>query len=74
MGWSRYILTADGEPIEVPDLLIWAEWFERADRTVAKTEIDGAMVSTVFLGLDHSFLRFRPADLVGNDDLRRPTE
>lgn len=33
----------------------WAVWYERADRVVAKTEVGGLLVSTVFLGLNHQF-------------------
>jgi hypothetical protein len=44
------------EVIPVDDLLEWAHWFETAKRHVAYNEIDGnVQVSTVFLGLDHSF-------------------
>lgn len=51
----RYIL--DGkEVVPAPDLLAWARWFETADRRVARTDLDsGVWVSTVFLGLDHSW-------------------
>jgi hypothetical protein len=51
----QYVL--DGhEPRPVSDALEWARWFETADRRVARTTlIDGSYVSTVFLGLDHSF-------------------
>ena len=35
--------------------LIWARWFETADRRVALTEVSGIRVSTVFLGLDYRF-------------------
>ena len=58
---DHYILGEDGKtPVHV-DLMEWAEWFETADRRVAATEIgvvgddDANRVSTVFLGLDHSF-------------------
>lgn len=51
---GKYIL--DGKiPKPVSDLMEWAKWFETADRTVRKTEIGGVNVSTVFLGVDHSF-------------------
>jgi len=43
------------------DLLTWARWFDTADRVVAQTELpNGYFVSTVFLGLDHNFLRGPP--------------
>lgn len=51
---EHYIL--DGhEPVAV-SLLTWAKWFETVDRHVAKDVLNnGVTVSTVFLGLDHSF-------------------
>jgi hypothetical protein len=42
-------------PVEEPDLMTWALWFEGANRTVARSERDDVAVSTVFLGLDHNF-------------------
>jgi len=34
----------------------WAQWFEKADRHVAQSTLDGGVkVSTVFLGIDHRF-------------------
>lgn len=51
---SRYILK-DKTPVQCDDLLEWSKWFETADRHIAKTEADGVKVSTVFLGLDHSY-------------------
>lgn len=60
---GNYIL--DGHtPIEEPDLMKWAKWFETGNRIVAKDTADIILdgekvgkvdVSTVFLGLDHSF-------------------
>ena len=49
-----YIL--DGHtPVKVDDVLEWAKRFEKADRQVCVTEVGEALVSTVFLGLDHAF-------------------
>lgn len=42
-------------PVPCFDLLEWARWFETADRIVAKTEVGCLRVSTIFIGLDHSF-------------------
>jgi hypothetical protein len=42
------------------DLLDWARWLETADRHVGDTRIGVLRVSTVFLGLDHSFGRGEP--------------
>lgn len=60
---DKYIL--DGHtPIAEPDLMKWGEWMKSAKRTVRKdtatVSLDGKnigeiTVSTVFLGLDHSF-------------------
>ena len=57
----HYVL--DGhEPVFEPDFLKWAQWFETANRIVKQTRSNngGVMVSTVFLGLDHSFMGGRP--------------
>jgi hypothetical protein len=52
---GHYILNGH-EPVEIDDLLAWGEWFETADRHVARDELaPGVIVSTVFLGLDHQF-------------------
>ena len=46
----------DGKtPIPCDNLKDWAQWMETADRVVARDECDHVWVSTVFLGLDHSF-------------------
>ena len=55
---DHYILSISGDPIPEPDVMKWALWFEahNADRQLARTELeDGIIVSTIFLGLDHSF-------------------
>lgn len=53
--FKKYILDLDGTPIECENLLEWSAWYEKADRTVAKTKIGDVTVSTVFLSTDHSF-------------------
>ena len=65
---SRYIL--DGrKPIIEPDLMRWTEALENTDRQVKRTKTreyldDGKLifvdVSTVFLGIDHSYGGGRP--------------
>jgi hypothetical protein len=35
-------------------------WYEKADRHVAESFVDGVRISTVFLGLDHSFSGGQP--------------
>lgn len=51
---DKYIL--DGKKlVKCEDFLTWARWFETADRRVAVEQHDDVKVSTVFLGIDHSF-------------------
>ena len=52
---DRYILNDAGEPEYCENLLTWAKWMESNERAVEVTTIGEALVSTVFLGLDHSF-------------------
>lgn len=51
---GKYILVGK-EPVPEPNLLKWGKWLETANRKVRQDEIDGVIISTVFLGLDHSF-------------------
>lgn len=51
---SEHWILKGHEPVPA-SLLEWANWFEKADRSVAQTQGDGYRVSTVFLGLDHRF-------------------
>ena len=51
---EHYIL--DGRKAVKTDLMTWAGWIEkRIERHVADETINGQRISTVFLGLDHSF-------------------
>ncbi len=52
MNW---ILDERGTPVLEPDITKWAQWFEKAERHVADEKIGESRISTVFLGLDHSF-------------------
>jgi len=52
---DKYILIGR-EVVEEPSLTDWGRWMQEADRRVAKTKLeDDTVISTVFLGLDHSF-------------------
>ena len=52
---SNYVLDSNGNPAVESDVLKWAEWYETAERKVALDTIEQVRISTVFLGLDHSF-------------------
>lgn len=52
---DKYILDAQGAVQSCDDLHAWGAWMQSANRTVAKTTLEYVRVSTVFLGLDHSF-------------------
>jgi hypothetical protein len=52
---GQYILDDENNPVPCEDLLEWAMWFEKDKRIIARTEIAGGLVSTVFLGIDHRF-------------------
>ena len=51
----HYILDDAGNVVPC-DLMTWARWFENVEnRRVAFDEVGDYQVSTIFLGLDHSF-------------------
>lgn len=54
MGSGKYILE-NGAVRREDDLMIWAEFMEKDNRRIERTEIGDVSISTVFLGLDHSF-------------------
>jgi hypothetical protein len=63
--------------VKCRDMMEWATWFETADRHVTLEVIGGVRISTVFLGLDHSFsftnetrpVLFETMVFVGRDSL-----
>jgi hypothetical protein len=76
-----YILDANHCPVPVTDPMEWAQWFEKAHRTVKQEKIGPYLVSTVFLGLDHNFGHDGPLILFetmvfpcGENDQRGPGE
>lgn len=52
---DKYTLDENWNPVQEPDLMKWATWYETADRKVAMDQIGEAKISTVFIGLDHNF-------------------
>lgn len=60
---DKYVLEGHvAVPVEdsMLGLLKWGKWFQTADRHVAKTDIAHVHVSTVFLGLNHSYVEGPP--------------
>jgi hypothetical protein len=69
---ANYML--DGhKAVKCNDLMKWAKWFSNANRRVASETIGKSRVSTVFLGIEHSFgegkpLLFETMVFGGDDD------
>ncbi len=51
---GHYILIGQ-TPVPCEDVLEWGRWLQTANRRVRLTRVGPYFVSTVFLGLDHSF-------------------
>lgn len=52
--WPDYYILVGRMPVAV-DLETWAKWLDTSDRQIADDEIGKVRISTVFLGLNHSF-------------------
>lgn len=59
---DNYISDKDGNVTKVDDIIEWAKQFDNDQKKVTFTEFEGShiQVSTVFLGLDHSWDRGPP--------------
>lgn len=51
----KYILEGK-KAVECGNIIEWGKWMESANRVVAQDKVGKVRVSTVFLGLDHSFV------------------
>lgn len=51
----QYVLNEHGEAKPCEDLLEWGRWMQKAERHIGDDHVGEVHVSTVFLGLDHSF-------------------
>jgi hypothetical protein len=51
---SQYYIL-EGHEAKPCDAMTWGKWFEKNDRHVADEKIGDVRISTVFLGLNHSF-------------------
>lgn len=53
---GKYILNGNGDPVPMPHLITWSDWYELAVRrgtlAIGKTQVGEVFVSTVFLGVD----------------------
>ncbi len=54
MAFHLYILVKH-KPVGVYNVVEWGKWFETNNRTVKRTNIGDIEISTVFIGIDHSF-------------------
>jgi len=54
---GQYILDENGNPVLETDLMKWGAWMEHRNlRSIASDTLpDGTLVSTIFLGFDHSW-------------------
>lgn len=50
-----YILDKDNTTMPAINIEAWGKMFSRSDRRVGSDTIEGKYISTVFLGIDHSF-------------------
>lgn len=57
---GNYILDKNGDPKKEPGIVKWGKWMEKNERHIADDKIGDVRVSTVFLGLDHSFTKGKP--------------
>lgn len=61
MNALLFTLDKDRNPVHVMDIAEWVEWMNTHSRTVNHSTLaDGSTVSTVFLGINHSFLANPP--------------
>ena len=59
-----YILNAYQRLLRVNDVETWAHWFESAHQTgqrfIKQNRMNGILISTIFLGIDHNFFGSGP--------------
>lgn len=52
---GQYYILEGKTAVSCRDVRAWGKWYGNADRKVAHDTIDGVRISTIFLGIDHSF-------------------
>lgn len=61
MNALLFTLDKERNPVPSTDIVEWMEWMNTHDRTVNYSTLsDGSTVSTVFLGINHSFMNSPP--------------
>jgi hypothetical protein len=50
-----YYILVRGEVVPCESTLEWGKWLEENNRIICRNEINGKLISTVFLGIDHRF-------------------
>jgi len=57
-----YILDDDGNPVRCDDIVAWGHWYQNTRNRIVAQDFDeqGEGISTVFLGMDHSFTEKGP--------------
>ena len=58
---SRYAILNPDHSLTPCDLIQWARWKNTADCAVAKAHLQGYLVSTVFLGINHAYFDNEPS-------------
>lgn len=52
---ANYAYLDGHKVVETDDVVVWGTHFERENRRVARSQVNGFTISTVFLGLNHAF-------------------
>lgn len=52
---GQYILNKNNKPVRCNDILKWGAWFQTHSNKVKVTRLNNYSVSTIFLGIDHSW-------------------
>lgn len=63
MHTKYYFKLVGKTPVRCKDVVEWSLWFLTADRIVEQTYVCDYEVSTVFLGIDYSFLEEVPLEV-----------
>jgi len=51
----KYYILKGRQVVRAASFVVWAKFFENADRVVKQDTVGKVFISTVFLGIDHNF-------------------